>query len=618
MEEINKILCIINSSFSSGMVPALLFRGPAGTGKTLMSEKIAEILSAKLYFYQCFKNTDENALLFNYIPDENTTSGIKLIEGKIICALKSSITNKTVLVIDEFDKTSPSCDAFFLDLIQKCRVSTPIKECEDIIGCKENLVIIFTSNDMREFSEPFMRRVSVVKFEYFTADYIRSVIFKKTKCEEHLDLLVQVYLDTLNSGIRVATIPELLNLHSYLHIASHTQSLSWDEMLYTFIVKDDDSFELFKEYVSSRKIKIKEKEKEKDDKLFKAYNVTINNIDDNDNDNNDENNNENEKIPYLKIIKRIKKEAPISEDKPVACYIKNNTENITKMALTYDPSDSINKIEKWTIHRDFITRSAPIFLYSDLLERLETVEYIYARGPIFCSEKTLIEILRCLIKSYNFTVEQWMKKEYLIKNKDDIILIKRKKYRNILYYDVHMNYKNIETFKRFMEQINNDFGFGRFIHKKIENYIIINSFIHYNMDFIEHIAKKYNVKIKKQEHEWPDIEINNDHITILYNNKILPKNIYDYFINNEKLMKHGKLQIYSYDDGFEDYLDMLSSNIDIIGDVIFDGINGDFSIDYIDNIKKFVIYLNKYEKENYEKINKKELIDQLKERCKKK
>lgn len=161
---ISLIKSIIDSQSWLG-VKAFLLCGPAGVGKTMTTKTIAEMWGAKYVFIQCTPNMSENELLYSIIPTEETKSGVKIVEGKIVEATKNSLNNKTVLVLDEWDKTRPSADAFLLDFLQNCRISWRL-DGSVIEGNTANLVVFLTSNGERELSEPLLRRLIVIEYKH--------------------------------------------------------------------------------------------------------------------------------------------------------------------------------------------------------------------------------------------------------------------------------------------------------------------------------------------------------------------------------------------------------------------------------------------------------------------
>ncbi len=231
---------------------AFLLRGPAGTGKTQLTYLVAQWMQATYIFYQCTYGTSEDDLLYKYIPTELSKSGIKVTLGPVPRALAESRSRKTVLVLDEFDKTRPSADAMLLDVLQNFRISLYLDDKETVVtGNPENLVVFLTSNDMREFSEPLLRRVIAITLKPLPTQKVLEILSKRFKKEVAL-LLSQVYDDTVNAGLRKpATIQELFQLGEVLE---SSPSIPLDDLVRMFIVKYDDDWVKYKQYVVSRKM----------------------------------------------------------------------------------------------------------------------------------------------------------------------------------------------------------------------------------------------------------------------------------------------------------------------------------------------------------------------------
>jgi len=244
-----KIVSVLEVVLVNGR-KGILLRGPAGVGKTQLTWLVARYLGAEYIFYQCSFGTSEDDLLYKYIPSETTKSGIRITLGPIPRALVASKSRKTVLVLDEFDKTRPSADALLLDLLQNSRVSLYLDESETIIqGNTENLVVFLTSNDMREFSEPLLRRVITISLPLLDTRTVYSLLSKRFS-EEISVLLTQIYDDTVKASLRKpATIQELQQLGEILE---QGVSVSLDQLLQMFVVKYDDDWAKFKQYITSR------------------------------------------------------------------------------------------------------------------------------------------------------------------------------------------------------------------------------------------------------------------------------------------------------------------------------------------------------------------------------
>jgi MoxR-like ATPase len=242
---------LLEKIVTSSARKAVLLRGPAGVGKTQLTWLVAQWLNAEYVFFQCTYGTDEDALLYKYVPSESTRSGIKIALGPVPRALKISQRKKVVLVLDEFDKTRPSADALLLDVLQNYRLSLYLGDDNETIitGNPDNLIVFLTSNDMREFSEPLLRRLVVITLNPLPSSVVFELLKKRFK-ENIALLLAQIYEDTLKASLRKpATIQELMQLGEILESGVNAQL---QDLIRTFIVKYDDDWVKFIQYVSSR------------------------------------------------------------------------------------------------------------------------------------------------------------------------------------------------------------------------------------------------------------------------------------------------------------------------------------------------------------------------------
>ncbi|MCC5994590.1 MAG: MoxR family ATPase [Candidatus Aenigmarchaeota archaeon] len=260
---------LIERIITSSSRKAILLRGPAGVGKTQLTYLVAQWLGATYVFYQCTYGTSEDELLYNYVPSETTKSGIKLILGPIPRALVASKSNKVILVLDEFDKTRPSADALLLDVLQNFRVALYIDDNETIIvGNPENLVIFITSNDMREFSEPLLRRVVSITLQPLPTARVLEILSKRFRKEVAL-LLAQIYDDTIQAGLRkLATLQELYQLGEVLEAGT---SIPLNDLIRMFIIKYDDDWQKFKQYIATRKLFQFFEQRKEEEELTKYY-----------------------------------------------------------------------------------------------------------------------------------------------------------------------------------------------------------------------------------------------------------------------------------------------------------------------------------------------------------
>ena len=233
-------------------VKAVLLEGPPGVGKTALTEKIARWLGAEYIYVLATPNTDEDALLYKFVPDENTKSGIRVAEGPLTQAVKKAAAGKkVVLVIDEFDKTRPSTDALLLDLLQNGRVTLYLGGKEDVlVADPSNLYIFLTSNSMREFSEPLMRRLVRMDFKLLDASDVAELLRRRFDGQT-ADLLAEIYRDTVEAGLRKpATLQELIQLG---HALKKMPDAPLDRLLRMFVIKYDDDWERFIQYLKSKR-----------------------------------------------------------------------------------------------------------------------------------------------------------------------------------------------------------------------------------------------------------------------------------------------------------------------------------------------------------------------------
>ncbi len=224
----------------------VILTGPAGVGKTSSLEHIAREEGWETVFYQCHPQTDGGELLYQLIPDDSSKSGIKKVDGALIKALRSAKEGRdTILILDEWDKTRPSMDAFLLDFIQSKRISVPGMELKLEDG-EGKLYIALTSNDMRELSEPLLRRLPVIKMEHLPPSLVREALRLSHPDSLYIEPAVRLYVMTIKAGLeKPATIQELRQLLSA--IEEQGDEADWDELVRIYVTKTEENHLRLKE-----------------------------------------------------------------------------------------------------------------------------------------------------------------------------------------------------------------------------------------------------------------------------------------------------------------------------------------------------------------------------------
>lgn len=227
---------------------AFLF-GKAGTGKSFLPEVLAEINEIKkkgqYYFTQCFPGTRVEDLTLDILPSEQTKSGIKKNEGVITRAAKASHDGEVMLVMDEWDKTRPSADAFLLDFLQTGRVNYGDI---DVTAKQENISVWLTMNDERDISEPLIRRLPKIDFEPLSPTLVKEALYESHGAHPHLESAITLYRRCLHSEMsKPCTIQELRQMLDALNVLKDEEDVSWDEIVFQYVTKTEYNHYLLKQ-----------------------------------------------------------------------------------------------------------------------------------------------------------------------------------------------------------------------------------------------------------------------------------------------------------------------------------------------------------------------------------
>jgi len=460
IEEFRAYLKEKNLYFDDNVIKAImiaprknfLLRGVAGTGKTTLATEYANFVNAEIVFFQCTQNTCEDDLLYKYVPTQNSKSGIDVALGPIPLALQLSKRKKVVLIIDEFDKTRASADALLLDVLQNYRVSLYLNDKKQIITAKaENLTVFLTSNDMREFSEPLLRRLVTLYLKPLPSSLVLNIM-KKEFNDKIAVLLTQIYDDTIKANLRKpATIQELTEMGKMIEQDSN---ISLDDLIKMFIVKYEDDLQRFKMYVSNREAYVLNNNGNGNGKTELAQHYVAKKeiiIDERKEEKNENKTNMNTILNSIKVknvIKEIEQIETIENETEVYAKIKDNDRDAyTKVIKVFRPdaSDDPTRLGKFKLVIDkdnYIVADKMLNFRETYMIAVKTKGEFYAEDEFVLYDTVIDEIISKADKIRYYTKDviacECAESKFLVEIKSrfvDFVYIKVKAYINTLNRD---------------------------------------------------------------------------------------------------------------------------------------------------------------------------------------
>jgi MoxR-like ATPase len=216
--------------------------GPAGSGKTFLAEALGLVQERHTFFFQAFPGCRKEELYQTILPDAAQPSGFRTQKGVLPQAAESSQERPTALVLDEWDKTHPSTDAFLLDFLQNGRVTVPGSE---VRARQENLVVFVTLNDERELSEPLLRRLPLLELKPPPAFLVEQALRDSHGDHGYIPAAVTLYRRSLLVNLtKPVTIQELRQLLDAIDLLG--PDADWNRLVFQFISKNWDDHELLK------------------------------------------------------------------------------------------------------------------------------------------------------------------------------------------------------------------------------------------------------------------------------------------------------------------------------------------------------------------------------------
>ena len=175
----------------------ILLEGEAGVGKTEVAKVLATMLGAKLIRLQCYEGLDVSTALYEWnFPRQmlhikiaeaaaNATaeqiehelfSTDYLIKRPLLEAIQSGMTQPTVLLIDEVDRSDEEFEAFLLEVLSDFQISIP--EIGTMKAERPPLVVL-TSNRTREIHDALKRRCLFHWIDYPSFDKEYAIVRTK-------------------------------------------------------------------------------------------------------------------------------------------------------------------------------------------------------------------------------------------------------------------------------------------------------------------------------------------------------------------------------------------------------------------------------------------------------
>ncbi len=225
------------------MQKPLLIEGPAGVGKTEIAKVIARIIKGDLIRLQCYDGIDSSQAIYEwnyqhqlmYLKmqevnkedadiEKNLYHERFLLKRPILRSIDSE--KRSVLLIDEVDRSDEAFESFLLEVLSDWQVSIP--EIGTIVA-KSIPVVVLTTNATRELSEALRRRCMFLYIDY--PDFEKELNIIRTKLPGLEDRVAR----------QVCRFMETLRAESLRKLPGVAETLDWARALAELHVKDIDS-----------------------------------------------------------------------------------------------------------------------------------------------------------------------------------------------------------------------------------------------------------------------------------------------------------------------------------------------------------------------------------------
>ena len=233
----------------------IMVEGPAGVGKTELAKSLSKALKLELIQLQCYEGLDETKaiyeweyakqLLYTQILKEKISEVIGsaddlnesikklvkledaffsdhfLLPRPLLKAIRSE--KRTVLLIDEVDKSDPEFEAYLLEILSTNEITIPELGTQT---AKSIPVVFLTSNNVRDLSDALKRRCLNLYIDFPSQELEVKIV--ETKFPQASKKLVQRLVQAIHE-IRKLEIKKKPSI---------SETLDWASALLTLQVED--------------------------------------------------------------------------------------------------------------------------------------------------------------------------------------------------------------------------------------------------------------------------------------------------------------------------------------------------------------------------------------------